>query len=81
MVRSTRGAPLLTGYRGAPACDIAALEDVLLRVARLAEDVPQLTEMDLNPLMATPNGVVAVDARIRLIPWHHQGATEVRRLR
>ena len=81
MVRSTRGAPLLTGYRGAPACDVAALEDALLRVARLAEDVPQLTEMDLNPLMATPNGVVAVDARIRLIPWRHQGATEVRRLR
>lgn len=81
MVRSTRGAPLLTGYRGAPPCDVAALEDVLLRVARLAEDVPQLTEMDLNPLIATPTGASVIDARMRLIPWNHQGASEVRRLR
>src|ERR1035441_7887583 len=43
MVRSTRGAPLLTGYRGAPACDVAALEDVLFRGARLADRAPPAT--------------------------------------
>ena len=81
MVRSTRGAPLLAGYRGAPACDIAAVEEVLLRVAQLADEVPQLAEMDLNPLIATPKGCVAVDARIRIVPWHQHAETEVRRLR
>ncbi len=81
MVRATRGAPLLAGYRGAPPCDIAALEEVLLRVAQLADEVPQLAEMDLNPIIATPKGCVAVDARIRLVPWHQHAETEVRRLR
>ena len=81
MVRATRGAPLLTGYRGAPPCDVAALEEVLLRVAQLADQVPQLAEMDLNPIIATPTGCVAVDARMRLVPWHQHAETEVRRLR
>ena len=70
-----------TGYRGAPPCDVAALEEVLLRVAQLADQVPQLAEMDLNPIIATPNGCVAVDARMRLVPWHQHAETEVRRLR
>jgi acyl-CoA synthetase (NDP forming) len=81
MVRSIRGAPLLFGHRGAPACDVDAVEDVLLRVARFADEVPQLSEMDLNPLIATPSGAVAVDVRIRLAPWRHRAETEVRRLR
>ena len=81
MVRSIRGAPLLFGHRGAPACDVAAVEDVLLRVARLADEVPQLSEMDLNPLIASPTGAVAVDVRIRLAPWRRHAETEVRRLR
>jgi acetyl coenzyme A synthetase (ADP forming)-like protein len=81
MVRSIRGAPLLFGHRGAPACDVAAVEDVLLRVARLADAVPQVAEMDLNPLIASPSGAVAVDVRIRLAPWRRHAETEVRRLR
>ncbi len=81
MVRSIRGAPLLFGHRGAPRCDVGAVEDVLLRVARLAEAVPQLAEMDLNPVIASPNGAVAVDVRIRLAPWRRHAETEVRRLR
>ncbi len=81
MVRSIRGAPLLLGHRGAPACDLMAVEDVLLRVARLADEVPQLAEMDLNPLMATPQGARAVDVRIRLEPWRRHAESEVRRLR
>ena len=81
MVRSIRGAPLLFGHRGAPKCDVAAVEDVLLRVARLADEVPQVAEMDLNPLIASPSGAVAVDVRIRLAPWRRHAETEVRRLR
>ncbi len=81
MVCSIRGAPLLLGHRGAPLCDVAAIEDVLLRVACLAEEIPQLAEMDLNPLIATPHGVHVVDARIRLAPWRRHAETEVRRLR
>jgi acetyl coenzyme A synthetase (ADP forming)-like protein len=81
MVRGIRGAPLLFGHRGAPACDVPAVEDVLLRVARMADEVPQLAEMDLNPLIATPGSTVAVDVRIRLAPWRRHAETEVRRLR
>ena len=46
--------------------DIPAVRDVLLRVSRLADDLPQVAELDLNPLMARPDGAVAVDARIRV---------------
>ncbi|HEY6471133.1 MAG TPA: GNAT family N-acetyltransferase [Candidatus Dormibacteraeota bacterium] len=81
MVRSIRGAPLLFGHRGSAPCDVPAVEDVLLRVACLADAVPQLAEMDLNPLIATPTGAVAVDARVRIVPWHRHTETEVRRLR
>ena len=49
-VRSLRGSPLLFGYRGASAVDVAALEDVLLRVGRLADELPEVAEMDLNPV-------------------------------
>lgn len=68
MWRSLRGAPLLTGYRGAPAVDTTALEDLLLRLGRLAEDHPQIAELDLNPVLAGPDGLLAVDAKLRLAP-------------
>ncbi|MEU4689933.1 GNAT family N-acetyltransferase [Actinoplanes sp. NPDC023714] len=68
MWRSLRGAPLLTGYRGGPPVDTAALEDLLLRLSRLAEDHPQVAELDLNPVLAGPDGLVAVDAKLRLAP-------------
>src|SRR4249919_1215503 len=48
MVRGIRGYPLLEGYRGHPPADIAAIEDILLRLSRLVEEIPQITEMDLN---------------------------------
>ncbi|WP_406209291.1 GNAT family N-acetyltransferase [Kitasatospora sp. NBC_01560] len=68
MVTELRGAPLLLGYRGAPPVDLAAVRDVLARISRLAADLPQLVEADLNPLIARPDGVICVDARIRLEP-------------
>jgi len=68
MVRSIRGYRLLEGYRGHPPADIAAVEDLLLRVARLVEEIPEITELDLNPVIALPpgQGCLVVDARIRL---------------
>ena len=68
MVRSIKGFPLLEGYRGHPAADIAAIEDLLLRVARLVEEVPQISELDFNPVkaLAPGHGCQIVDARIRV---------------
>jgi len=66
MLRSLRSFPLLAGYRGAPACDVGAIEDVLLRLSALVETHPEVAELDLNPLVATTRGAVIVDARVRL---------------
>ena len=70
MVRSIKGYRLLEGYRGHPSADIAAIEDLLLRVSRLVEEVPEIAELDLNPVMALSpgQGCLIVDARICLKP-------------
>jgi acyl-CoA synthetase (NDP forming) len=81
MWRSLRGAPLLTGYRGAPAVDTGALEQLMLRVGRLAEDHPDVAELDLNPVIAGPGGVVAVDAKLRLTATGAEPDAVTRRLR
>jgi acetyl coenzyme A synthetase (ADP forming)-like protein len=67
LIRGIRGVALLDGVRGAGPVDQAALEDVVLRVAQLAGDFPEIAELDLNPLLAREDGVVAVDARVRLL--------------
>jgi acetate---CoA ligase (ADP-forming) len=68
MIRSIKGYRLLEGYRGHPSADIEAIEDLLLRISRLVEEVPEITELDLNPVMALPpgQGCLIVDARICL---------------
>ena len=68
MLDQIRGKALLDGFRGEPPADRAALVEALLRVSRLVTDLPELAELDLNPLVALSpgRGVVAVDARIRL---------------
>jgi acyl-CoA synthetase (NDP forming)/GNAT superfamily N-acetyltransferase len=66
LIHSIRAAPVLLGHRGQPAADIAALRDTLLRVSQLADHLPQIAELDLNPVIARPDGVTAVDARIRV---------------
>ena len=81
MWRSLRAAPLLTGYRGAPAVDTDAVEDLLLRLGRLAEDLPEVAELDLNPVLAGPEGVVAVDVKLRLAPVDTEPDPAVRTLR
>jgi acetyl coenzyme A synthetase (ADP forming)-like protein len=68
LVQSLRGAPLLTGYRGAQPVDVASVVDLLVRLGLLARDVPQIRELDLNPVIASEDGVVAVDARVRVAP-------------
>jgi acyl-CoA synthetase (NDP forming)/GNAT superfamily N-acetyltransferase len=70
LIHSVHAAPLLFGHRGTPSVDIAALTDVLLRVSRLADDLHEVAELDLNPVIATKDGVHAVDARIRVVPAH-----------
>jgi acyl-CoA synthetase (NDP forming) len=66
MLRALKTYPLLDGFRGSAPCDIAALEDVLLRVSALAEDLPQIAELDLNPVVVLPTGIVILDARVRV---------------
>ena len=66
MLRSLKTFALLDGYRGAARCDLAAIEDVLLRVGAMVEAHPEIAEMDCNPLIATPQGAVIVDARVRV---------------
>jgi acyl-CoA synthetase (NDP forming)/GNAT superfamily N-acetyltransferase len=81
MWRSLRAAPLLTGYRGAPPIDTAALEDLMLRLGRLAEDLPEIAELDLNPVLAGPDGLVAVDTKLRLAAVGPEPDAGLRRLR
>jgi acyl-CoA synthetase (NDP forming)/RimJ/RimL family protein N-acetyltransferase len=66
MIHSIRAAPLLLGHRGSPPADLAALRDTLLRISRLADDLPQVAELDLNPVIARADGAFAVDTRVRV---------------
>jgi acyl-CoA synthetase (NDP forming) len=68
MVRRIHGYRLLEGYRGSAPADIAAIQDLLLRVARLVEEVPEISELDLNPVIVLPagRGCQIIDARIRV---------------
>jgi acetyl coenzyme A synthetase (ADP forming)-like protein len=68
MLDSLRMAPLLRGHRGAPPADVPALTDLLHRVGAMVEDLPEVAELDLNPVFVRPEGrgVVAVDVRLRI---------------
>jgi acetyl coenzyme A synthetase (ADP forming)-like protein len=68
MIAELRTYPLLTGYRGGPAYDVPALAEAILRVGAMVEDLPQIAELDLNPILVHTRGVVAVDARVRVAP-------------
>jgi acetate---CoA ligase (ADP-forming) len=76
MVREIRGYRLLEGYRGHPPADVKALEEVLLRVSLLVDEIPEIAELDLNPIFALPpgQGCQIVDARIRVEPVRGQMA-------
>lgn len=66
LVRALRTFPLLDGYRGAARLDVAAVEDVLLRVSAMVECHPEIAELDLNPLIVTAAGAYVSDARVRV---------------
>ncbi len=68
MIESLRIYPLLKGYRGAPAKNIDQLIQVMIRLSYLAADYPEVTELDINPLLVTSDEVVALDARIVIDP-------------
>ena len=68
MIGRTRVARLLAGFRDTPPADLDAVADVLVRLGQMAADLPELCELDINPLLADAGGVLALDARVRLAP-------------
>lgn len=68
MVRALKTFPLLTGYRGGPRYDVKALEEIILKIGALVEDVAEVSELDLNPVVVLPEGkgALVVDARLHV---------------
>ncbi|GLY42457.1 GNAT family N-acetyltransferase [Amycolatopsis sp. NBRC 101858] len=81
LLREPRTAPLLTGYRGDEPADLAALQDMVLRVAALAEDNPEVRSLVLDPILASPDGAFVANARLVLGPPPSRPDTGPRRLR
>jgi acyl-CoA synthetase (NDP forming) len=81
LVRAVRAAPLLLGHRGAEPVDTGALELLLLRISRLADDLPEVARLDLDPVVAGPAGAVVRGARLRLAGEPGRHAEDARRLR
>ncbi len=81
LVRAPRAAPLLAGYRGSEPARLDALEDLVLRVGRMAEDLPELRSLALDPVLASAEGAFVTGARVVLgpPPTRHDGGP--RRLR
>ncbi|MFI6654935.1 GNAT family N-acetyltransferase [Streptomyces sp. NPDC050523] len=80
LITAPRCAPLLFGADGARPVDLEELEQLLLRLSRMASDLPQLAEADFNPVLASPGGTTVLDARVRLVPRRPQDPY-LRRLR
>jgi acyl-CoA synthetase (NDP forming)/GNAT superfamily N-acetyltransferase len=70
-VRALRSSALLFGYRGSEPVDVSSLEEMLLRVAQLAAEVPEIAELDLNPVVARADGALALDVKVRLARAAH----------
>ena len=80
MISGIKAAPLLHGYRGSRAVNVESLADLLLRVSRMADEIPEIAELDLNPVMARVDAACPVDVRIRIVPAEPQDPF-LRRLR
>jgi acetyl coenzyme A synthetase (ADP forming)-like protein len=76
LIRGGKVARLLGGFRGAQPADTSAVTDLLLRVGCLVDDLPEIAELDLNPVIAGPDGCVAVDARIHVAPQQRISRTK-----
>jgi acetate---CoA ligase (ADP-forming) len=81
MMSSIRGAKLLDGVRGASPVDREAVASVIQRISALAIDFPGIAELDVNPLLARPNGVVALDARVSISSSNWPTGASARALR
>jgi len=81
MLDGLRGSALLKRYRGRRSVDTKSLLEVLHRVSRLAADLPEIAELDLNPVIASPEGVLVVDARLRVGPVDWATLEDTRHLR
>ena len=77
LVGGGKAGRLVAGFRGAPAADFQSLVDLVLRLARLGEDLDEVAELDLNPVLALPDRCIAVDARIRVREPHGGRAGQV----
>src|SRR4249920_374959 len=64
MLYSLRGAPLMAGARGRPPCDVRAAAEAAVALSRVAASHPEIAEIEINPLLVTPDGAVALDARV-----------------
>src|SRR5262249_42076188 len=76
LVRSGKAGCLVAGFRGTPPADESAVVDLLLRLSLLADDLPEVAELDLNPVLALPDRCLAVDARVRLAEQDHAHRTK-----
>ena len=79
MIRELKTYPLLTGFRGSVACDVAALEEGLLRVSAMVDAIPQIAELDCNPFVVHPSGATILDARVRVTAVEPRPLVGVRR--
>ena len=75
LVERTRVARLLAGYRNRPPANMDAITAVLVQVSRLISDIPEIVELDINPLLADANGATVLDARMRLALADRSGST------
>ncbi len=66
MLHSLRSRRLLEGFRGSVPCNVDALVDVIVRLGHLADEVPDIIELDANPVLVTSDGAIAVDVKIRI---------------
>jgi acetyl coenzyme A synthetase (ADP forming)-like protein len=81
MIRGLRSSPLLFGYRGSAPVDTDGLADILLRLSVLGQQLPELVELDVNPIIAGPDGTAVVDWRMRVAPATAAAESDLRRLR
>ncbi|MCW2830298.1 MAG: family N-acetyltransferase [Aeromicrobium sp.] len=81
MIRNLRSAPLLYGYRGSDSVDVDALQDIIVRLAAMKDDLPEIAELDLEPVAVHGGGYTALSARAKVIPSaDRRGEWYVRRL-
>ncbi|MHB8493821.1 MAG: bifunctional acetate--CoA ligase family protein/GNAT family N-acetyltransferase [Casimicrobiaceae bacterium] len=77
LVGRTRVSKLLAGYRDRPAADRGAIDLTLVKIAQLVADIPEIVELDINPLLADAAGVIALDARIKVAATSTRGSARL----